>query len=393
MALGFATVAIAVAGLITALHTSGQSSVAAGSSVTSLPAPPQPAAQITITPAPGQQVNPATPISVVVRDGHLRSVTVTDTATGASITGAMAPDGAGWRSTQSLDYAAHYAVQASAIGADQHLVTGSATLATLTPTARAAVSWTPSGAVSVGVGQPLVVRFSRPVTHKSATQAALIVTSSPAQPGSWYWMSSREAHYRPQNYWQQGTTITLSAKLLGVDLGGGTYSQPHQPAVIHVHDSWIARADGATKMMQIFDNGSVVKTMPISLGTGKTPTHSGPHVISDKQPSIIMDSCSYGVCKGQPGYYKEKVNLDERISNDGEFVHSAPWSVHQQGARNVSHGCVNLSPANAAWFYNHFSIGDVVEITHSSGPPLPIYDTYGDWELNWNQWQAGSIQP
>jgi len=102
-----------------------------------------------------------------------------------------------------------------------------------------------------------------------------------------------------------------------------------------------------------------------------------------------MDSCTYGVCEGDPGYYKEKVDLDLRISNDGEFVHSAPWSVGQQGSSNVSHGCVNLSPANARWFYDRFNIGDVVEITNSGGPKLPIWDTYGDWEVPWSAWQAG----
>ncbi|MGH3851774.1 MAG: L,D-transpeptidase, partial [Pseudonocardiaceae bacterium] len=111
-----------------------------------------------------------------------------------------------------------------------------------------------------------------------------------------------------------------------------------------------------------------------------TPTHSGPHVISDKVPSTVMDSCTYGVCKGQSGYYRETVYLDERISGDGEFVHAAPWSTGQQGHSNVSHGCINLSPANAQWFYDHFDIGDVVDVINSGGSPLPVWDTYGDWE-------------
>ena len=55
--------------------------------------------------------------------------------------------------------------------------------------------------------------------------------------------------------------------------------------------------------------------MPISLGSPGYPSHIGPHVISDKQPSVVMDSCTYGVCEGQPGYYKEKVDLDERSAN------------------------------------------------------------------------------
>jgi hypothetical protein len=90
-----------------------------------------------------------------------------------------------------------------------------------------------------------------------------------------------------------------------------------------------------------------------------------------------------------PGYYKEQVDIDERISNDGEFVHSAQCSVGSQAGENVSHGCVNLSPANAQWFFDHFALGDVVEITNSGGLPLPLFDTNGDGVLPWPQWQRG----
>jgi lipoprotein-anchoring transpeptidase ErfK/SrfK len=203
-------------------------------------------------------------------------------------------------------------------------------------------------------------------------------------------MSATEAHYRAQSYWLPGTTIQLTANLFGVDLGNGAFGEANRTTTLRIHDSWVAKADGASETMQIFHNGAPVKTMPISLGSPNHPSHSGPHVISDKEPSVIMDSCTYGVCQGQPGYYREKVDLDLRISNDGEFVHSAPWSVGQQGSTNVSHGCVNLSPANAQWFYDHFNIGDVVEITNSAGPVLPVWDTYGDWTLPWLKWRSGS---
>jgi lipoprotein-anchoring transpeptidase ErfK/SrfK len=240
------------------------------------------------------------------------------------------------------------------------------------------------------VGQPIVVRFNHPVRNRVAAQNALSVTSSPAQTGSWYWLSSTEVHYRPKTYWTAGSTITLTADMFGVDLGNGTYGETDRTETVHVHDAWVAKADGATEQMQIFDNGALVKTMPISLGSPGFPSHIGPHVITDKLPTMTMDSCTYGVCEGEPGYYKEKVDLDLRISDDGEFVHSAPWSVNSQGGANVSHGCVNLSPANAQWFFDHFGVGDVVEIANSGGPPLPLGDTFGDWELTWEQWQKGS---
>jgi lipoprotein-anchoring transpeptidase ErfK/SrfK len=91
-----------------------------------------------------------------------------------------------------------------------------------------------------------------------------------------------------------------------------------------------------------------------------------------------------------PGYYKSTEYWDLRISNDGEFVHENPNTVNQQGNSNVSHGCVNLSPENAQWFFNHFNLGDVVEVTNSGGGKLPLWDTFGDWELSWPEWQKGS---
>ncbi len=55
-----------------------------------------------------------------------------------------------------------------------------------------------------------------------------------------------------------------------------------------------------------------------------------------------------------------------RISNNGEFTHSAPWSVAQQGKTNVLQGCINLSPSHAKAVFDAVLPGDPVEITGSS---------------------------
>ena len=375
---------------------SGSGSVAGRLVPGAAPPAPSPAAgvpEVWVTPA--DPVNPARPIVVHVTSGRAQHVTVTDERTGKALGGTLAPDATTWTSTGPLAYATSYRVAVDTVGAPAPDVAAPAghvdlTVATVAPAQQAYPSFVPPpSSGSVGVGQPLVVRFDHAVHDRAAAEAALQVTTKPAQAGAWYWLSDTEVHYRPQTYWAAGTTITLAAGLFGVDLGGGVWGATSRSETIHVHDSWLAKADGNAEQMQIFHNGAPVKTMPISLGSPGHPSHVGPHVISDKQPSIVMDSCTYGVCPGQPGYYKEQVDLDERISNDGEFVHSAPWSVGSQGGQNVSHGCVNLSPANAQWFFDHFGLGDVVEITNSGGPPLPLSDTYGDWELSWAQWQRG----
>jgi lipoprotein-anchoring transpeptidase ErfK/SrfK len=386
VALGLAALVIASVALYTA--TGGSAAVHAALAP---PPPPKPAALVSIQSGATTPINPTTPLSVTVQHGTLQTVEVTDTNTGKKVSGTLAPDAGSWHTEATLGYADSYQVDATAVGENGQVVHQTGTVSTLKPAAQAYPSFIPAPSQSnVGVGQPLVVKFNHPVTDKAAAERALSVTSSPTQEGGWYWISPSEAHYRPKTYWQPGSTITLNANLFGVDLGKGVFGETSRSETIHIHDSWIAKADGQAEQMQIFHNGALVKTMPISLGSPGHPSHLGPHVVSDKLPTMTMDSCTYGVCAGEPGYYKEKVDLDLRISNDGEFVHSAPWSTGQQGSDNVSHGCVNLSPANAQWFFDHFNVGDVVEITNSGGPPLPVYDTYGDWALSWQKWQAGS---
>jgi lipoprotein-anchoring transpeptidase ErfK/SrfK len=345
---------------------------------------------IVITPGDGALANPKTPIVVKASNGALTSVSVVN-AKGAKVKGAVSADKVTWTSSEPLGYGAKYEVTADAQGADgkpQHQV---ASVQTISPAVQAFPSFIPPPNVpEVGVGQPVVVKFDQDISDKATAEKALTVTANPLQTGGWYWLSKREVHYRPQEYWKAGSTITVKADVYGVDLGKGVFGQTDRTITFKVHDSWIGKADGATKQMQIVHNGQVENTMPISLGSPEFPSHLGAHVISDKQREYTMDSCTFGLCPPNPKAYHSKEFFDERISNDGEFVHENPNTVGQQGSANVSHGCVNLSPENAAWFFDRFGLGDVVEVTNSGGQQLPIDDTYGDWALPWDQWQKGS---
>lgn len=349
-------------------------------------------AQVTIPVAGSTDLSPRTPIVVTVANGKLTKVTVTDQAKAGTVDGTFAPDGSSWTSSQ-LGYAQTYTVVADAVAADGTLTEQQATVKTLSPTSEAFPALTPAPpppGTTYGVGQIIGVSFDSDVTDRAAVEKALTVTTTPPQPGSWHWIDDKTVHYRPPQYWQPGTTIKLDANLYGVDLGSGVYGQADRSATYLIHDSWIAKADGQTEQMQIVHNGQVTASMPISLGKDSTPTHTGPHVISDKQEQVVMDSCTFGICPPNPAAYRSTEYYAERISNDGEFVHENPATVGEQGSSNVSHGCINLSPDNAKAFFSEFGLGDVVEVTNSGGPILPIYDTYGDWELNWADWQAGS---
>jgi hypothetical protein len=74
------------------------------------------------------------------------------------------------------------------------------------------------------------------------------------------------------------------------------------------------------------------------------------------------------------------------ISDSGEYVHAAPWSVTSQGRANVSHGCINLSPANATAFFDFSRVGDIVVVTGSSRPAAVGDHGVMDWGTPWSQY-------
>jgi lipoprotein-anchoring transpeptidase ErfK/SrfK len=352
------------------------------------------AVTVSIEPANATNISPTTPIVVKAAGGTLTDVTVTNTAKGTKVKGTLSADKTTWTSSDVLGYGAKYSVDAHAADPAGKTVDQQSTVTTLSPSKQANANLIPApssvASTGVGVGQPIVFQFSYAVKNKAEVEKQLSVKSNPPQQGSWYWVDDKNVHYRPKVYWQAGTTLTVSAKIYGVDFGNGVYGADDRTETYHVHDSWIAKADGNTEQMQIFHNGQMVKAMPISMGKDATPTHLGPHVISFKSQNYTMDSCTYGVCPPDPKAYHSDEKWSERISNDGEFVHENPNSVGSQGSANVSHGCINLNAENAQWFFNNLGLGDVVEVTNSGGPQLPVWDLYGDWALSWDQWQKGS---
>ncbi|MBO0777190.1 MAG: L,D-transpeptidase, partial [Actinobacteria bacterium] len=62
----------------------------------------------------------------------------------------------------------------------------------------------------------------------------------------------------------------------------------------------------------------------------------------------------------------------------GNYIHDAYWSVAQQGVVNVSHGCVNTSPAHSEIYYNLARPGDPVTVI---GSPAA-----GQWDDGWTPW-------
>lgn len=355
------------------------------------PKPAPPAARVSTEPANHSvSVSPLAPITVTAAEGKLEQVTVTNSA-GEPVPGEPAPDGATWKSTVPLAYSEVYTINSTARGVDNRPVTDTASFRTVSPRTVTYPSMNPVDGQTVGVGQPLAIYFDESIENKQLAEDSITVTTEPHVDGAFYWFSDKEVHWRPQEFWKPGTKVTTDIKVYGKDLGNGIYGEEDRNATFTIGDSFIARADGATHQMTVEINGAVVRTMPISMGRPDFPSNNGVHVVTDRNAVKRMDSTTYGLSLDAGGYVTD-VKWATRISNGGEFVHSAPWSVGQQGHSNVSHGCINLSPENAKWFFDTVKKGDIVINTNTGGPDLRSWDGFGDWQIPWSEWVTGGAE-
>lgn len=345
-------------------------------------------ATVRIQPARGAaDVAPADPVVVAAAGGTLRDVRVT--AGSGSVRGAFDAGRTAWRSSGPLGFGARYTVQVTAADAAGRTVAATSAFTTATPRTTVFPAVSPLRGSTVGVGMPIRVYFDAPVPDRRAAVDRMEVTTSVPTEGGWRWFSDREVHWRPRTYWEPRTRVTLATSLHGVQLGPGAYGRETADRHIDftVGRSHVSVADARTHRMKVYVDGKLVRTLPVSMGKAVPGQHtkSGAHVVTDKNRVKVMDSTTYGLALDAGGY-RTKVDHAVRISNSGEFVHSAPWSVAQQGRENVSHGCINLSPANAAWFFGLAQVGDVVEVR---GTPVKLSakDTdVPDWTIPWDRW-------
>jgi lipoprotein-anchoring transpeptidase ErfK/SrfK len=199
-------------------------------------------------------------------------------------------------------------------------------------------------------------------------------------------MDDSTLHYRGPSYWAAGTTIALSANLRRLQLSDGTWGSGIRRTSFRVGDAVVATVDVNRHIMVVRRNGQVLRTVKVSTGRAEYPTHNGVHIVLDKVKLKTMDSSTIGIPRNGPGGYYLKVPNSVRISNSGEFVHSAPGTVRQQGVANVSHGCVNVAPANAAWFFALVKRGDVVQVLNSPRKPVSWDPGTSDWNMSFADW-------
>jgi lipoprotein-anchoring transpeptidase ErfK/SrfK len=248
---------------------------------------------------------------------------------------------------------------------------------------------------SYGVGMPIIAYFSEKVTDPSVFDEVVKVTvdGQPAD-GAWYWEHSSvsseamEAHYRLKAYWPAHSTVTVSMPLQGLWAGEGLVFDNDLSLDMNIGAAQLAKVDGTPGVdtMTISSDGHVVRTLKVSLGRADTPTYLGTAVVMAKSNPEEMKSDP-----GEAHPYDIEVPWSVRVTDSGEFIHDAYWNG-SLGQANLSHGCTNLSPADAEWYYGFAQVGDPVTwINTGTSKTIPVTDGWGDWNLDWATWTQGGL--
>jgi hypothetical protein len=358
-------------------------------------------AQIKITPADGSDnasINNAA--KVTVAKGTLTNVTMT-TASGTPVAGQMSADKTSWAPTAQLDRATTYKVAVTAKDSQGRDAHENASFTTVAPAHSFIGNFTPDNGTTVGVGMPVSINFDKAITNKAAVQKGITVTSSSGQEVVGHWFGANRLDFRPEQYWKEGSTVTMKLNLDGVEGASGIYGVQQKTVTFKIGRNQVSYVDAKTKQMKVTQDGKVVKTIPISAGAPDHTTYEGQMVISEKFTQTRMNGATVGFkdSDGKGEYDIKDVPHAMRLTTSGTFIHGNYWgSPSVFGNVNTSHGCVGLQDkkgANdpstpAAWFYNHSLIGDVVVVANTGDKTVAPDNGLNGWNLSWAQWKAGS---
>ena len=359
-----------------------------GSAASSSPAPPQSTVAVTTPAANAKNVVASTDIKYSTEDAANTTVEVKD-ADGDEVKGTLDKDGKVFRPAKALAYGTTYTVTVNGTAAGAKVGTTTSTFTTMAkPSKQVRITSFLGDGQTVGVGMPLIMKFGRaiPEKYRAEVERRMTVTATPAQVGTWHWISPTEVHYRPQTYWKAYTKIFYDVRLAGVPLGDGWYGRSDLTVDMKIGRSFVMTVKNSSKSMTVKQDGKTIKTIPVSLGKPSTPSSSGTMLVIEKKQHTVFDTMDE-LPKGQG--YRVDIDFAQRITWSGQFIHAAPWSEGVQGKRNVSHGCVNVSEAMGKWLFDRTMIGDPITVS-GTGDKLKNGNGLTDWNMSWEEYQKGS---
>ena len=303
---------------------------------------------------------------------------------GARVVGKLNAAKTAWHSTWALDVSQRYSVTATAVDAAGRAVTRRTAFQTFTPKQTFDTRIVQGAGQTYGVGVPIVLYFNRPVTDRRAVERSLELKTSKPVVGAWYWdspcnMAPVCLYFRPKHYWRPHTRVSFTGHLNGVQAAPGVYGHHTLTQSFTIGRSLIVVASTAQHSMNVYRDGKLFAHWPISSGRPGDDTPNGRYLTIEKANPVQMTGPGYSI----------SVPWSVRFTWSGDYLHDAYWSVGDQGFTNVSHGCINMSPANAETYYNMSVPGDPVTVTGS--PRAGEWDNgWTMWFLSWKQWVHGS---
>jgi lipoprotein-anchoring transpeptidase ErfK/SrfK len=205
----------------------------------------------------------------------------------------------------------------------------------------------PAAGDVVGVAHPVDITFADSV-DRTAAEGSIRFIAPEDVAGQFDWLTADTVRFTPDRFWPAHSTIRLSV--------GNT------PLSFNTGSSVVGVADISAHTFTVSVDGEVAREMPASMGKSGFSTPVGSFTALAKERDVVMDSRTIGIPLDSSEGYLLDVNYAVRVTWGGVYVHSAPWSVGSQGYENVSHGCINLSPDNAAWYYDMVSVGDPIVV-------------------------------
>ncbi len=350
------------------------------------------APELTVTPADQTRDLPITvEVGTAVKGGRITAVRITDDR-GMQVKVEPREDGSAWVPSAPLQPMRTYTAEVAATGDAGKSTTRKTTFTTMPKSSKPAVTSTLyfAGNQTYGTAMPVTVAFDPPIAKEARpdVQRRLFVKTDPPQPGAWSWLEDgSQVYYRAPDFWRPGTTISVRAGLQGLPIGKDRIGDADRTATSKIGRQVALDVDNATKKMSVYQDGKLIRKIPVSLGKPSTPTSSGKMVIMEKHQQTTFDT------RGEPnGGYVVDVEDAQRLTWGGEFIHGAPWSEGDQGYTNVSHGCTNVSAAAADWLMGITQVGDLVTF---KGTEVQLQPGNGwtAWNVSWDDFVKGSALP
>ncbi|UKY52371.1 L,D-transpeptidase [Streptomyces inhibens] len=357
-------------------------------------------AKITISPKDGATgVGINSDAAVTVGGGQLTDVTMTSVDSKKTVEGALSADGTSWQPNQALSRATKYKVTAHAVDSQGRTAVENATFTTVSSANSFVGNFTPEDGSIVGVGMPVSINFDKPIKNKADVESAIKVASSSNQKVVGHWFNDKRLDFRPQEYWQANSDVTMELGLDGVEASPGVKGIQNKTVSFHIGHSQVSAVDTKAHLMFVVRDGQLLRSIPISAGSDEHPTYNGKMVISERFQQTRMDGSTVGFKKkdGKGEYDIPDVPHAQRLSASGTFIHGNYWGKGIFGKTNTSHGCIGLEDVKgaknpmteAAWFFDNSQIGDVVEVNSPDQTIKPDNGLNG-WNMDWSQWVAGS---